>query len=137
MRTLLEHGADPAVVDEKGRTPLIEAVRGKHSEVATVLLATGKNNHLEAKDKDGLTALSPAARLGYLDLVRLLIAAEAEVDTKRSPAKPEWTPFLRAAWTGNLPLLRVLVEAGAQYECPVKLWEWEHRASPVSGERPC
>jgi len=112
VRILLEHGADPTVVDEKKQTPLMVAVRGNHLNVMTVLLASGKND-LEAKDDDGFTALATAASLGYSALVNVLIDVGAGVHTKRLPAKWEWTPLLEMAWKDDLPLLRLLVMSGA------------------------
>ena len=68
-------GADVNATDERGSTPLIEAARYGHDDVARALLAAGANT--KAKDKDGKTALMFAVQGGHDEVVRALKQAGA------------------------------------------------------------
>lgn len=68
-------GADLNAADERGSTPLIEAARYGHDDVARALVAAGANTQL--KDKDGKTALMLAVQGGHDEVVRLLKQAGA------------------------------------------------------------
>ena len=54
IQALLEAGADPNVVGERGRTPLHAALEQRHRQAARMLIAAGCS--LDAKNSDGLTA---------------------------------------------------------------------------------
>lgn len=60
IKWLLRNGADPNVADEEGRTPLLYAVRRRHSLAeVSVLLKAGADVTAEARD--GSTPLSRSA----------------------------------------------------------------------------
>jgi ankyrin repeat protein len=63
-------GADVNATDERGSTPLLEAARYGHNDIARVLIAAGAD--LKAKDKDGKTALMLAVQGNHDEVVRVL-----------------------------------------------------------------
>ena len=63
-------GADVNATDERGSTPLLEAARYGHEDIARVLIAAGAN--VNAKDKDGKTALMLAVQGNHDEVVRVL-----------------------------------------------------------------
>jgi ankyrin repeat protein len=67
---------DVNMVDADGNTPLIEAARFGHDEIARLLIAHGAD--LQAKNKDGDTALMLAVRNGHQDVVKVLTEAGAK-----------------------------------------------------------
>jgi ankyrin repeat protein len=68
-------GADVNATDERGSTPLLEAARYGHEDIAALLIAAGAN--LKAKDNDGKTALMLAIQGDHEDVVRVLNQAGA------------------------------------------------------------
>lgn len=68
-------GADVNATDERGSTPLIEAARYGHDDVARALVAAGANT--KARDNDGKTALMLAVQGGHDEVVRVLKQAGA------------------------------------------------------------
>ena len=63
-------GADVNAKDERGSTPLLEAARYGHNDIARVLIAAGAD--LKAKDNDGKTALMLAVQGNHDEVVRVL-----------------------------------------------------------------
>jgi ankyrin repeat protein len=95
LSALVLCGADIELTDaETNRTPLQIAVEDKHVETVTALLEAGADPDSEA------STLSPplirAARLGYIEIVKLLVLHGADVNIQDG----EWTP-LRFAEYGN------------------------------------
>lgn len=71
VRSLLSTpGADVNATDDRGSTPLLEAARFGHDDIARLLIASGAN--FKAKDKDGKTALMLAIQNNHDDVVRVL-----------------------------------------------------------------
>ena len=60
---------------------------------------------------DGNTALMMAANRGAIDVVRMLIAAGADVNAK---AKDGWTPLEAATMIGDEEIVELLKRAGAR-----------------------
>lgn len=137
-RVLLDAGADANGETRAGTSMLVLAVMNAHYEVAALLLDHGANPNA---DKQGWTALhqltwsrrwnrgfnlpgpSQTGDLNSLDLARKLLAHGADIDA-RVRIEPEdgrrnvlnrigATPFLLAAKTCDLPLMRLLLEHGA------------------------
>ncbi|XP_054550846.1 putative ankyrin repeat domain-containing protein 19 isoform X2 [Talpa occidentalis] len=67
---LLEHGADPDLVDTDGNTPLYYAVWGHNAAIVAKLL--GHNADVEARNKDDLTPLLLALSENKQQMVELL-----------------------------------------------------------------
>lgn len=142
-RALLEGGADVNGESRAGTSMLVLATMNAHYELAALLLEYGADPNA---DKQGWTALHQIAwsrrwnrgfnqpgpartgNLSGLDLVRELVEAGANIDA-RMHAEPNdgrrnvlnrigATPFLLASKTCDVPLMRVLLELGADASIP-------------------
>lgn len=80
VRLLIEHGADPSLVDSNPWDGLYWAVRNGHHEVAEFLL-TLQPGAATRIYPDGQNLLNVAARGGYLKMIDVLIAAGADVSS--------------------------------------------------------
>lgn len=96
----------------EGTTPLITALQYKHPHIAARLLAADPPPDLTARvPVDGASALFVASGEGYTDLVREMLRLGAPPDL---PNKHGATPLSHAALRGHLPVLRLLLSAGAR-----------------------
>ena len=104
---LLKRGFDPNTIDaERGETGLILALREGHADVAALLMkAPGID--LEAKARNGDTALMIAAFKANKPAVQALIALDAEVN------RPGWTALHYAASVGANDIVQILLDASA------------------------
>ena len=137
-RALLEAGADVEEALLDGTSLLVLAVTNAHYELAGVLLEHGADPNAAAQ---GWTALhqiawsrrwnmgfnlpgpSPTGDLDSLELARRLVARGADIDARQDAEPVDGnrnklnrigaTPFLLAAKSADLPLMRVLLELGA------------------------
>jgi ankyrin repeat protein len=140
-RALLETGAAVNDINERlpdGMSALVLAVYNAHYELAALLLESGADPNAAAQ---GWTALHqvawsrrpnrgfnlpgavPTGRLDSLDLVRRLAARGAEVNARMTKEPRDGnrnmlnrigaTPFVMAAKSADVPLMRVLLECGA------------------------
>jgi ankyrin repeat protein len=75
---LLQAGAFVDVVDEGGRTPLIQAVWCNGQNLTKILLKAGAKINIQ--DADGKTALHHAAERGWLEICIILVEAGANLD---------------------------------------------------------
>lgn len=83
IRTLVAAGADVNVVDDAGETPLMLLASQEFSDMAIeALLKEGARASINAKDKQGRTALMLAARLGYMERIKKLLDAGASLNAK-------------------------------------------------------
>ena len=132
---LLRAGADKNAVDLEGETSLIAAVRGNHIATVEKLLTAGADFNLrpnrEARENDGdveveytslgtSSCLSLAARLGHVDLLKLLLQHGMKACDYGSTGDNDATPLHFAAGmegpANNGKVVRVLYEAGADPE---------------------
>lgn len=120
----------------RGVTPLLLAIENGHFELAAALLEAGAKADDSRRGYTALHALTwvrkplrgdgdpppqGSGRLSSLELVRRLVAHGADVNARHgerktggsSLDKADATPFLLAAETGDLPLLKLLLELGA------------------------
>jgi ankyrin repeat protein len=139
-RALLDGGADVNQVAADETSPLLIAVINGHYELASMLLARGANPSLaDAKGRSPLFAAIdlrnqqwtqvPAPELPqsvHLAMIEQLLDAGADVEAKLTAKVPHrgsfdmrWTdlkggtPFLRAAWNGDIEVMKLLLEHGA------------------------
>jgi len=138
-KIMLEHGADVNQTTEGGWTPLLTAVQNRYYQLATFLLEHGADPKIQ--NKGGWSPLYIATDnrnieggdyptrkpdLDHLEIIKLLIEHGADVNARmhsstetRTVFTHQWlyedgaTPFLRAAQSSDLVLMRLLLEHGA------------------------
>ncbi|QSP94772.1 ankyrin repeat domain-containing protein [Marinobacter salinisoli] len=115
MSELLESHADIDLANDGGWTPLMHAVLKGNIAAAELLISSGAN--LEAKSRDGLTALHFTAidssyfnRANDTKLAQLLISAGANVNARQ---KDDSTPIFEAIASNRPDILQLFLEAGA------------------------
>jgi ankyrin repeat protein len=114
MRALVSGGADPNALDiQRYDVVTIAAVR---NDLATLrqALALGASSRNITSPYDG-TALIAAAHLGHVEVVRILVEADAPLNHVNNLG---WTALLEAVILGDggprhVAVLRTLVDAGA------------------------
>ncbi len=133
-RALLAAGAPINETTPKRETPLLIAAASGHDQMVKFLLAQGADPNLA--DEGGFSPLH-ASIWGHrdsLEMAKALIAGGADIKAKLlkpAPALPLYglgfagggsmvgaTPFALAAANANLPVMRMLVEAGADPLAP-------------------
>ena len=70
IRLLLKHGANPNVQDDRGATPLHEAVKRKKVDAVKVLLQHGADSAI--RDSEGKTPIDYAKEAGRNDILKIL-----------------------------------------------------------------
>lgn len=96
--------------DKNGITPLMSAVYTNNLQEVKSILDSEKDIDLEAKNQNGLTALSIASAKGRLEIVSELFKHGARIDTRDN-----WTysPFLWACNEGHDSVVKFLLANGA------------------------
>jgi ankyrin repeat protein len=103
---LLSLGFDPNTLNEKGNTGLLQALFEPSLKVAHELLAHPKLDVNKVNQHDE-SALMVAALRGHEDIVAKLLARQADVN------KTGWTPLHYAAASGQVKIMRMLIEQHA------------------------
>ena len=107
--------------NRKQMTALVSAVYGDPPQVhlahryEIIELLIKHHADLNAKDKDGCTALDWACRRGYTGIVRLLLDSGADADVKDNEL---WTPLETAARYGHDEILKMLLDKGVKVDEP-------------------
>jgi uncharacterized protein len=105
---MIQSGADVNQAQGDGSTALLWAVNRQDYDVAKALLAKKANPN--ALNEFGAMPLTEAARLNDDMLVKMLLRADAKVDS----ANPDdESALMLAVKNGNLPMVETLVNAGA------------------------
>ncbi len=138
-KLLLEHGADVNAQTEGGWTALLTAVQNRYYRFADFLLERGADPNLQnaggwsplyiATDNRNIEGGDYPTRkpdMDHLELIERLIEHGADTNTRmhsstetRTVFTHQWlyeegaTPFLRAAQSGDLDLMRLLLAHGA------------------------
>lgn len=105
LQALLERGNSVDTTDADGNSLLILAARSGKAEMASYLLS--QKAAVNKRNKFGDTALMAASLKGHLEVARLLIDNGAEVNSGG------WSPLHYAAFEGRAPLVKYLLERGA------------------------
>lgn len=109
VELFLKQKADPNLVDARGNTALLNAVRARSPEVVRALLAGGANP--DTTTTDGHPALTLAvADMANREVVVALLEGKANVNAPDPNGK---TPLHWAAETKRQDLVELLVNAGA------------------------
>jgi len=103
---LLQRGFDPDTPDPAGQHGLLVALKAKAFRAAEVLAAAPKAK-VEARTSADESPLMLAALAGQLELCRLLIERDADVN------KTGWAPLHYAATNGHLQVMQLLLEHDA------------------------
>lgn len=115
IKLLIEHGANVTAANETGRTPLLKAAGWGNVEYIQLLLDSGAD--LEHRSNIGKTALHESVSIGRRDgsaqMVRTLISKGANFKTRDKWGR---TALMDAARWGNLEVVQLLVDAGADIE---------------------
>ncbi len=90
---------------------LVELVENSDFVAADSIIKSGTDVNIPAAD--GTTALHWAVYHGQVELVKALLRAEAEVDTRNDYGS---SPMMEAATVGNAEVLKLLLDAGADVE---------------------
>ncbi|KAF2484013.1 ankyrin repeat-containing domain protein [Neohortaea acidophila] len=92
--------------DQRGFTPLGEAVRGGHEQVVRLLLDAGAD--VDGKDSRGMTPAILACDRGHAAMVKLMIDRGANVMMQDPTGQ---IPLHHAALQGNIKLVAMLLDA--------------------------
>ena len=79
VRTLVKHKANVNATTDSGDTPLILAAKSQHENVVHALLSDSQCP-VDAKGRNGYTALQYSCRYGHVDIVRTLVKHKANVN---------------------------------------------------------
>jgi ankyrin repeat protein len=110
LEALIAAGADLKVVDKRGVTPLMSAAETDILAGLTILLKHGARASIDAKDKDGQTALMYAVRGAEqmkFEKVKLLLAAGADPKIQNNKGR---TALIFARESGNEAVVKLLEE---------------------------
>jgi ankyrin repeat protein len=130
VRLLVAAGADVNQAAGDGATPLIVSIVKHHEDIALFLLEKGADPNVA---EPGYTALHCAAVTGQMAVAKALLARGADANAGVTmplrlsaafiPYNPDLvagrlsqvgaTPYMQAAKAVNVPMMRLLVEAGA------------------------
>jgi len=107
---LMRLGADPGVADERGMTPVLQAMRRRHHGCISRLAAIrGRACRLDEAGSGGETALLTAAKRGQWRLVGRLLEEGADPGGGARPGDGR-SPAALALMAGHWRTLRVLAE---------------------------
>ena len=152
VRLLVQAGADVNQTSEFGWTPLLTATQNRYYQLGKFLLDQGADPNIA--NKGGWTPLYIATDnrnieggdyptrkpdMDHLAYIQLLLEHGADVNARMSSSTEtrtifthQWlyeegaTPFLRAAQSGDLTLMKLLLEHGADPSIPT-----EHDVTPL------
>ncbi|MCA9258512.1 MAG: ankyrin repeat domain-containing protein [Planctomycetales bacterium] len=159
VRILLAAGADANAQLSSGFTPLMFAVRGGHEAATLALLDAGCNVNQVlntqqgfrfGRDKLQLTPLLLAIENGHFELAETLLSAGADANASpggftalhavswvRKPIRGDGDPPPQGSGRrGSLDAVRMLVEAGAQLDAPLRRGKSELGRFTYTGSTP-
>lgn len=129
VQKLIEKGADLDKTDFRGNSPIYHAASKGHADVVDALARAGAD--VEMDNSFGSTPLHVAARYGHTEVIRVLVTHGANPDAVSRPSNTSnllndgsssgllksgpsaATPLMKAARSGELEAVQVLIELGA------------------------
>ncbi len=117
VQLLLTAGANVNTKSKDNTTPLYRAVKNSHSDVVQLLIQAGAT-----VNSPNFSYLMRAIHIGNTNIVRQLIQAGENVN---GPS-PGYSPIVVAAYAGNLPLVKLLLEFGAE-QCVIAAPDGQNR----------
>lgn len=129
VEQLIAEGADLDATDSRGNSAIYQAAAKGHADVVEALAQAGAD--IEIDNSFGSTPLHVASRYGHVEVIRVLVTYGADVDAigrpsqssnllndgsssgllRRAPSAS--TPLMKAARSGELEAVQVLIELGA------------------------
>ncbi|CAG2210494.1 unnamed protein product [Mytilus edulis] len=106
VEILLSNNADPNLWSIYFGTPLYRAAKERHVETVKMLLENIKTD-VNIRSKDGETALFAAAKFGYRDVIKMLVAKGADMNITNDDGK---TPIKAAQEMEHLKTVELLNE---------------------------
>ena len=119
VKILVEAHAGVCGTCNYGSICLILAAYHGHTETVRYLVGLKglQDVNVNHKSVDDLSALFCAADRKHADVVKVLIDAGADIETRN---KDLWTPLIYACQKGSQPIVKMLVEAGADVRATQK-----------------
>lgn len=119
VKTLLKKKADPNYADSNTlNTPLAVACMRGETQIAENLIKAGAD--VNSRNKQTFTPLHLASTYGHLDIVELLLAAQADVDAPvTAPQFNQFTPCMFAIKNKHFDIAERLLRAGADMNSPL------------------
>lgn len=142
-KALVKRGAQIELTDRKGRNSLVYAILHQRKKLSSYFLEEAITNYdVNAKDFDGNTALSHAAAIGNLEIirsiVRLLKKFRLSVDVPNNNGE---TPLMRATKLGHISCAKFILSEGkaSKYMRDNSRWrtalEWEESLNSESQKK--
>lgn len=116
----IDSGLEDGPLAQRGMTPLMTAIFAGQEKAAEILLAA--KPQLEARSRDGRSALIWAAGWGTPAMVQKLLDAGAE---KNARDEANFTALIMAAARGDAKSVDILIKSGADINAKNK---WNHTA---------
>ena len=113
VKMLVAAGADVRATEKDGWASLTIAAGYGHTETVRYLVGLKGSHDVDVnhKSENDLSALFCAVRGKHADMVKVLIDAGADIETRN---KHSWTPLIQSSRHGELAIVKILVEAGAE-----------------------
>lgn len=116
LKFLLKAGADPDILDLKDTSPLLSSCRQGLYEIVDTLLEYNADTNLRTI-KHGSTALHTAAFHNQLDIIKLLLKYNADINAEDKYGK---IAFHSACQAKNWDIVTFLLDAGSNIEKATK-----------------
>lgn len=113
VRGLLRYGDNVNATDDDGNTPLHYAASQGREEIFSILLSKGA--HVDAKNEFESTPLEEAVWIGNYHAVQLLLSMNVNMDLVN--------PLIKAAYSGDLRIVELLLDHGADYNSQGRLFK--------------